>query len=345
MTNGSAANPPVSPLPLEGLVVIDFSTTLPGPYCSSLLVRLGASVTCLEPPGGDALRTAQPAAFESVGRGKQSVVVDLKDPVARDFALGLVDDADVVLEGWRPGVAGRLGVGPEVCLQRNVRLVYCSLSGYGASSPLTARPGHDLNFVAEAGAADLCAQAGFPVADLSAGMMAAIRVLAAVIGARQTGSGAFVDVSATGAVLDWVNAIGGARAPEFVAGVERMPQYGVFPTADGERLALGVASEDHLWRALIGALGRPEWGTMTAAQRLDARAEIRSYLRQEISRRTSAELRATLGAVDTCWNFVRSPGEDTPISGDLPLAARAAPKLDAHRPSGNREMRNSQGAP
>jgi CoA:oxalate CoA-transferase len=343
-TNGTADAWPDSTLPLDGLVVVDFSTTLPGPYCSSFLVRLGASVTCLEPPGGDPLRAAQPAAFGSVGRGKRSVAVDLKDPAAREYALGLIDGADVVLEGWRPGVARRLGVGPQTCLRRNAKLVYCSISGYGAASPLASRPGHDLNFVAEAGAADLCSQAGFPVADLTAGMMAAIRVLAAVLHARQTGTGAFVDVSATGAVRDWVNAIGGARAPEFVAGVGRMPHYGVFPTADAERLAIGVAAEDHLWRGLITALGRPDWGAMTAAERFARHEEIRGYLRHEISQRTSAQLREALSMVDTCWNFLRSPGEDPPISGDLPMAARPAPQFDAHGPSATSETRNPQGA-
>jgi crotonobetainyl-CoA:carnitine CoA-transferase CaiB-like acyl-CoA transferase len=325
-------------------MVVDFSTTLPGPYCSSLLARLGASVTCLEPPGGDSLRTMQPAAFESVGRGKNSVVVDLKDPAARDFALGLVDDADVVLEGWRPGVAARLGVGPETCLARNPRLVYCSISGYGATSPLASRPGHDLNFVAEAGATELCDPGGFPVADLTAGMMAAVRVLAAVLWARQTGTGAFVDVSAAGAVRDWVNAIGGAQAPEFVAGVGRMPHYGVFPTADGRLLALGVAGEDHLWSELVTALGRPGWSAMTAAERFTRSDEIREYLRREISGRTSAQLREALTSVDTCWNFVRGPGEAIPISGDLPAASRPAPQLDADRPSAKSELRNPQGA-
>jgi CoA:oxalate CoA-transferase len=279
-----------------------------------------------------------------VGRGKRSVVVDLKDPAARDFALGLVDGADVVLEGWRPGVARKLGVGPETCLRRNPALVYCSISGYGATSPLADKPGHDLNFVAEAGAADLCGPAGFPVADLSSGMMAAIRVLAAVLRARQSGAGAFVDVSATGAVRDWVNAIGGVHAAEFVAGVAGMPHYGVFPTADGERLALGVAGEDHLWRELITALGCPGWGAMTASERFARHEEIRDYLRHEISRRTSAQLEQALGAVDTCWNFLRSPGEDIPISGDLPTAARPAPELDAHGPGAKSEARNPQGA-
>jgi crotonobetainyl-CoA:carnitine CoA-transferase CaiB-like acyl-CoA transferase len=340
-TNGAAAGPPDAPLPLDGIVVVDFSTTLPGPYCSSLLTRLGASVTCLEPPGGDALRTAQPMAYEFVGRGKRSAVVNLKDEASRAMALDLIDGADVVLEGWRPGVADRLGVGPEVCMRRNRRLVYCSVSGYGATSPLASRPGHDLNFVAEAGAVDLCATAGFPVADLSAGMMAAIRVLAAVVRARETGTGAFVDVSAVGAVRDWVNAIGGARAQEFVAGIARMPQYGVFVTADGDRLALGVAGEDHLWHALITALGRPEWGRLTAAQRFDQHEEIHSYLRQEVSRRTSAQLRAALSAVDTCWNFLRLPGDDIPISGELPMAAQPAPQLDAHCLSVRRQNRDS----
>lgn len=339
-----ATNPSHHVPPLDGLVVIDFSTTLPGPYCSSLLVRLGATVTCLEPPGGDALRT-QPMAYESVGRGKRSVVVDLKDEASRAFALGLIDGADVVLEGWRPGVAQRLGVGPDVCLQRNSKLVYCSISGYGAASPLASRPGHDLNFIAEAGAVDLCAPAGFPVADLSTGMMAAIRVLAAVLRARETGTGAFVDVSATGTVLDWVNVLGGSRAPEFVASVKQMPHYGVFETSDGHRLALGVASENHLWRELITVMGRPEWATLTAAQRFARHDEIRLYLQCEIARRTSTELRAALSAVDTCWNFARSPGDSISISGDLPMAARPAPELDADRPSLRCETHNSQGAP
>ena len=137
---------------LSGMRVLDFGQWRPAPYATQLLADLGAEVLKVEQPGGDPMR-AFPEIFATVAGHKRSVVLDLKDPRDRARALELAAEADVVVEGWRPGVAARLGVGPEDVRGVNPSVVYCSLSGFGASGPLRDAPGHDVNYQARGGVA------------------------------------------------------------------------------------------------------------------------------------------------------------------------------------------------
>jgi crotonobetainyl-CoA:carnitine CoA-transferase CaiB-like acyl-CoA transferase len=315
--------------PLTGLRVVDLSVTLPGPYCSQVLRRLGASVLHLEPPGGDTLRWVAPTSFAFLAQGKESVVVDLKDPVDLALALAQLAEADVVIQGWRPGVANKLGVGYEQVASLNPRVVYASLSGYGEHGVKARHPGHDVNYAAEAGAVDLVQVNGLPVGDLAGASVAAIRVLASVIRALRTGEGSLIEVSITGALMQWVEAVGGVDYQQFLK-VYSAPHYGIFDLADGERIALGVAQEERLWANLISALGRPEWATLPYRSRVEDAERIQEYIAKTLKSMTSAEAVVAFEAVDTCWNLVQRPGQTEVSEGLLPNPGGRVPAPDEH---------------
>lgn len=315
--------------PLSGVRVVDLSVTLPGPYCTQVLRRLGASVIHLEPPTGDSLRWVAPVSFAWLAEGKESVAVDLKDPLDHDLAMSLLADADVVVQGWRPGVAERLGVSYADVARLNPRVVYCSLTGYGREGELAHRPGHDINYLSESGAFDLLKADGLPVGDLAGASAAVSRVLAALYRVARTDQGSQLDVSIAGALGDWMSAIGGERYADFLD-VYEAPHYGAFATKDGERLVLGVAQEQRLWSNLIETLGRPEWGGLDHYQRSERRNAIKDYLAQRIGTLSSQELTDLLSPVDTCWSFVRSPLEASRAPMPFPEVGALVPELDEH---------------
>src|SRR3954454_10489339 len=196
---------------LDGMRVLDAGIWRPVPHATQLLADIGATVLKLEPPGGDPMRHF-PDIFEDVAAGKRSVVVDLKTDAGRALALSLARDADVFTEGWRPGVAARLGVGYDDVRAVNASIVYGSLSGFGQTGPLAAVPGHDLNYQARAGALSRGTNAPggeppaiplLPVADLAGATMLARAVCAAWPPKLQTGEGEYVDVSMTEVVATW----------------------------------------------------------------------------------------------------------------------------------------------
>ena len=243
--------------PLTGLRVLDFTIWRPGPYATQLLAELGADIIKVEPPGGDPMRVYA-SLFASLSADKRSIVLDLKDDGDRARALELAVDADVVIEGYRPGVADRLGIGYDDIKAVNPSVVYCSVSGLGQDGPLALVPGHDLNYLAWSGA--LAPEGGrprepaVPVADLSGGMAAAFAICAAVIRQIKTGEGDRIDVAMADVLATWT----GAHRPE-AEGVKQEsqtpPGYGTFATADGRHLTLGVLTEDHFWRPLCESLG------------------------------------------------------------------------------------------
>ena len=136
---------------LSHITLVDLTVNLPGPFCSMTLADLGARVIKVEPPGGDPLRRSNPTMWSGLNRGKESIVLDLKDPEGRGVLARLARDADIVLEGWRPGVAERLGADHPTLSRENDGLVYCSISGFGQDGPWRDRPGHDINYLALAG--------------------------------------------------------------------------------------------------------------------------------------------------------------------------------------------------
>src|SRR5882762_3857890 len=139
-------------LPLAGVRVVDFSMFVPGPFATAMLADLGADVIKVEPPRGDPGRSYVPVQFETENRNKRSIALNLKDPEAADIVARLAAQAHAVVEGFRPGVAKRLGIDYETLRRHNARLVYCSISGYGQTGPDRLVPGHDLNYLAASGA-------------------------------------------------------------------------------------------------------------------------------------------------------------------------------------------------
>ncbi len=262
---------------LAGVRVLDLSRLLPGPFCSLYLAQLGADVIKIEEPAGGDYARESAHLFAQVNRGKKSITLDLRQ--AEDVAAfkKLVTAADVVLESFRPGVMERLGCGYEVLKQINPRLVYAALTGYGQTGPYRDRAGHDLNYLAIAGALDQFGNAGgapaqinLQVADLAGGALTCvIGILAALNGARATGAGSFVDVSMTdGSAAMQVIALASlrehgksfGRGGDILSGA--LPNYAVYKCRDGKYLALGALEPKFLKR-----LGQVVWGTAPAALR------------------------------------------------------------------------------
>lgn len=268
--------------PLDGVTIADFSELLPGPFMTGAMAEMGARVIKIERPAGDGMRRSQPGTFEIVNRGKGSVALDLKDDADRARAVEIVRGADVLVEGFRPGVMARLGLGYAAMAEVNPGLVYISMSGYGQTGPLVKAPGHDLNYLAQAGVTSLCGQPdgppehtfGLPVADLGGGIYGLASVLAALLQRGRTGRGQHIDLSITDCLAHWVNPrrgvynvngiddLGAQRAVALVR-----PAYGVFACRDG---AISIAAlEDHFWRALcaaldLGAFDDPEFAGIAA---------------------------------------------------------------------------------
>jgi alpha-methylacyl-CoA racemase len=190
--------------PLAGVRVVEMVGIGPGPFAAMLLADLGAEVIRVDRPGGNALKIAAPDK-DITARGRPSVALNLKDPRAVEVVLDLVESADVLIEGFRPGVAERLGIGPDVCLERNPALVYGRMTGWGQDGPLAQTAGHDVNYIAVAGALDTIGRAGGPpqiplnlLGDFAGGSMYLVTgVLAALTHARSTGTGQVVDAAIT----------------------------------------------------------------------------------------------------------------------------------------------------
>lgn len=232
--------------PLDGILVVDFTRYLPGPFASRELLELGARVVRVEPPGGDALRASAPDWYEELNAGKESVVIDLKADASP--ALELVAQADVVLESFRPGVASRLGIGPEHVPET---AVYCSITGFGAEGRHAQRAGHDLNYLGWAGVLEHTAPAlpAVPIADFGAGAMAAVtKILAALLEREKTGRGRHVVVSMTH------NAHRLASRPMLTGD---LACYRIYATADNRWLTV-AALEPAFWARLVELLDRPD---------------------------------------------------------------------------------------
>lgn len=269
-------SPNVQSIPLAGVRVLDLTRLLPGPLATQHLADYGAEVIKVEDTGaGDYARTMGAMAGESsyfyqvVNRNKKSLRLDLKAAEGRALFLRLVESADAVIEGFRPGVMDRLGLGYAALSAINPRLVMCSITGYGQTGPYAQRAGHDINYIGYAGVLDQIGTAGgaptvpnLQIGDLLGGTMAAVvGVLVALLEARASGRGRHVDVAMTDAALAHaifplvdVLAHGavGARGEALLTG--GAPCYGVYQTADGRYMAVG-ALEEKFWFQLCDTLG------------------------------------------------------------------------------------------
>jgi crotonobetainyl-CoA:carnitine CoA-transferase CaiB-like acyl-CoA transferase len=277
--------------PLAGLRILDLTRLLPGPLAARHLAQWGAEVLKIDEPGaGDPARHmmktgadwkagTDSAFYRDLNRGKSERRIDLRSPEGRDELLALVDGADALLEGFRPGAMDRLGLGWSILHARNPRLVLASITGYGQHGPFAQRAGHDINYIALSGVLGQIGMAdggvalpNFQIADLAGGTLAATSgVLAALLGAQRTGIGMHVDVSMTREV--WRHAVVARAEGEAIkaaTGASPGPAqglldggaacYGVYRAACGRHLAVG-ALEPKFWQAFCAAIGRPEWRT------------------------------------------------------------------------------------
>ncbi|WP_373377257.1 CaiB/BaiF CoA transferase family protein [Cupriavidus nantongensis] len=250
---------------LKDVTILDVSQLLPGPHACSLLRQLGAEVIKVEQPGsGDTARQLGAHVYAQFNRGKRSVALDLKSDAGRAAFLELVRDADAVVEGFRPGVMARLGLGYDALAAVNPAIVLCSVSGFGQTGPYASHAGHDLNYLALAGywatpvqVHDLVSRPRVRVSDYAASGYAALSLAVAIMSARQNGQGQHLDVSIHDAVLSWTaHGAWTARAHEDSprASSTVMPENDLFETRDGRHLAMGIL-ENKFWDNLCAALG------------------------------------------------------------------------------------------
>jgi alpha-methylacyl-CoA racemase len=279
--------------PLAGMLVVDFTRYLPGGYASRELQRMGARVVHVEPPGGDPMRETAVAWDDALRAGTESVVCDL--PTDAAFARALAARADVVVESFRPGVAARLGIGPDDVPER---VVYCSITGFGDEGRHRARAGHDLNYLGWAGVLEDTAPGWPPVqiADLSAGALGAVvRVLAALVERERTGVGARIVVSMTHGSHDLVaHRLGGEPFPRMLTG--GLACYRTYATADGRHLTVG-ALEPKFFARLCEVVGRPE---LAAQQYGEEQEALAAELGAVFAQRPLADWLALFDGEDVC---------------------------------------------
>ncbi len=292
---------------LQGLTVVDMTVNVPGPFCSTILADLGARVIKVEPPSGDPLRQS-PGMWSGINRGKRSIALDLKTSRGREVLCRLARGSDVVLEGWRPGVAGRLGADYETLSAGNPGLVYCSISGFGQEGPWRDRPAHDVNFAALAG--HLSAQMQISerpwlppilISDLASGLYAAVAVLAAVVGRHATGTGKYIDLSMADSTLALLAPEIGRLGTGEAAGrpnVTFIPHYGLFQCSDGHWFSLGIVDEDHFWRRFCESSGLDEVAGLTFAERVERGESLTRAVQEAFLSRTSREWEEALEAAD-----------------------------------------------
>ena len=316
--------------PLAGILVVDFTRYLPGAYASRELLRLGARVVHVEAPGGDPMRQTASAWDAALRAGAESVVCDLKSELS--FAQALGGRADVVLESFRPGVAARLGIGPEDMPER---VVYCSITGFGLGGRHEQRAGHDLNYLGWAGALEDTAPGWppIPVADLAAGALGAVvQILAALVERAQTDKGGHLVVSMTHGSHDLVaHRLGGEPVPRLLTG--GLACYRVYATADGRHLTVG-ALEPKFFARLVEVVGRPE---LAESQYGDDQEALAAELQAVFVQRPLAEWLGIFDGEDVCvgpvWTLAEAAAELAPKT-----AAKPAPELGEHTEAWRREL-------
>ena len=259
------------PKPLSGIRVLDLTRLLPGPMATLHLADMGADVIKIEDTEAGDYARAMSVLFRLVNRNKRAIRLDLKRPQGREIFLRLAKDAEVLVEGFRPGVMAKLGLGYDALAAINPRLVYCSITGYGQDGPYADRAGHDINYLGYAGVGDQIGTQDAPVvpnfqiADLLGGALTPVMgILAALIDARSCGRGRHVDVAMTDAVLahailPLLGFLERGRAPGRGTGMldGGLPCYNLYRTRDGRYMAVG-ALERKFWETLCDILGCPE---------------------------------------------------------------------------------------
>ncbi|EFQ84481.1 CoA-transferase family III protein [Aeromicrobium marinum DSM 15272] len=301
--------PSPRPGPLAGVKVVEIVGIGPGPFAAMLLADLGADVIRVDRPGGNAMKMTAPQ-HDILARGRHTVALDLKSPRGVEVVLDLVASADILIEGFRPGVTERLGFGPEACHARNPALVYGRMTGWGQDGPLAQSAGHDMNYISIAGALDPLGRMGeapgFPMnllGDFGGGSLYLVTgVLAALTHARATGEGQVVDAAITdGAAHLMAMAVSmqqggiwdGQRGTNMLGSA--VPYYDVYRTADDRYMSVGPL-EGQFWAVLVERIGvelpdRNDFGRW---------GELRQALTDRFAEKTQAEWTEIFGDSDAC---------------------------------------------
>jgi len=296
-------------LALDGIKVLDFSRLFPGPYCSMILADLGADVLRIE----DRRFEGEGPGMPTVMRNKRHMTLNLKHPKGLEVFCRMAREMDVLLEGFRPGVTDRLGIGYERMKRLNPKLIYCSVTGYGQDGPYKDMVGHDINYLSFGGVLGLTGEPGrkpvippIQVADMAAGgMYAAIGILAALFARQTTGKGQYIDISMMDGIvamlpfpasLLWGLGKTPQRGDTLLSG--RFPCYSVYQTKDGEYISIG-ALEPRFWVELCKKLGREDFIPLQYDEG-DKRGEIFLFLEKTFRGKTRDKWMEELKDLDVC---------------------------------------------
>jgi len=295
-----------SPGALSGIKIVDLSIQIPGPYCSMILADLGAEVIKIEQPGIGDFARALPDLFNGINRNKKSVILELKSPKGKEILYKLVVQADIVLEGFRPGVAKKLDIDYATLTGINPRIIYCAISGYGQDGPYKNISGHDINYQGISGllslTEDLKASAdlsGLPLADIAGSMFATISILTALVNRAKTGTGQYIDVSMAAGVFSWA----GASLFTALKGLDNseslyIPHYGIFKTKDNKFITLGIIHEQHFWENLCAVIDLGEMKSLNLMERIAQREEVLDALQAAFKTKTREEWLTLLHEAD-----------------------------------------------
>jgi len=302
---------------LLGIKVLDLSRLLPGPYCSMILADHGARVIAVE----DRRFMDDGLFFSQAYRNKEHMSLNLKTEEGKKIFFRLVNDADVILEGFRPGVVQRLGVDYGTVQKANQKIIYCSISGYGQTGPYRDKAGHDVNYLSISGALDLIGQANHPpsipgvqIADIAGGgMNAAIGILMALFARERTGKGQYIDVSMTDGMVSFMPAAFFLKqiTGEFPERGDSMLShkyacYNTYETADGRYISVGTV-ENRFWEKLCEFLEVPEYTPLQYDE--NRRQEIIDFMKATFLKKTFAQWKKELSGIDACCEPIQNLSE------------------------------------
>ncbi len=302
---------------LSGITVLDLSRLLPGPYASMILSDHGARVICIE----DRRFAGEVFENNTVNRGKEHMTLNLKSEEGRSIFFRMAESADVVLEGFRPGVTKRLGVDYESVSKVNPGIVYCSITGYGQTGPYSGSVGHDVNYLSIAGVLDLIGEPGgrpvipgIQIADMAGGgMNAVIGIMLALFSRQKTGRGQYIDISMTDGSMSLLSlAVSFLQTPGHSVGrgdsllSHRYACYNTYETQDGLYLSIG-AVENRFWRNLCDYFNVPEYAPLQYDD--TRRKEILEFMKGKFHSRPLSHWKEALAGLEICWAPVQTLSE------------------------------------
>jgi len=328
---------------LSGITVIDLSRLLPGPYCSMILADHGARVISIE----SRQFIADGLFFNTINRNKEHISLNLKTVEGKRIFFRLIEKADVLLEGFRPGVVDRLGVDYQRVCEVNPKIIYCAITGYGQNGPFRDRVGHDVNYLSYAGVLNLIGEPdrppsipGIQIADIAGGgMNAAIGILLALFAREKTGKGQYIDISMTDGMVAFLpialyfQQLSGkdpARADALLS--HRYACYNTYESADGRFLSIG-AVENRFWKRLCDHLGVAEYAALQYDDR--HRKEILDFMRTTFKSKTLDEWDAELAHLEICWGRVQTFSEmfDDPLFREREMILQLEGKSGVTQPA------------